>query len=67
MRPSGRCGENRVVERIRLKDHTLWKPEPKEIADRLGWLDSPLEMRRVWPRSRRSSTPSGPTATTSPS
>ena len=38
-------GENRVVERIRQKDHTLWKPEPKEIANRLGWLDSPQAMR----------------------
>ena len=28
-----------------LKDYTLWKPAPKEIADRLGWLNSPLEMR----------------------
>lgn len=36
--------EGRIVERIRQKDHTLWKPEPKEIADRLGWLDSPREM-----------------------
>lgn len=36
--------ENRIVERIRQKDHTLWKPEPKEIADRLGWLDSPRAM-----------------------
>ena len=44
MRPSGPLRKNRVVERIRRKDHTLWKPEPKEIADRLGWLDSPLAM-----------------------
>ena len=36
--------ENRIVERIRRKDHTLWKPEPKEIANRLGWLDSPRSM-----------------------
>ena len=36
--------ENRIVERIRQKDHTLWKPEPKEIANRLGWLDSPRSM-----------------------
>jgi len=34
----------RVAERIRRKDHTLWKPEPREIADRLGWLDSPRAM-----------------------
>jgi len=34
----------RVAERIWRKDHTLWKPEPKGIADRLGWLDSPRAM-----------------------
>lgn len=27
-----------VVARIWRKDHTLWKPDPTEIADRLGWL-----------------------------
>jgi len=34
----------RVVERIRRKDHTVWNPEPVEIANRLGWLDSPRAM-----------------------
>ena len=34
----------RVAERIWRKDHTLWKPEPREIANRLGWLDSPRAM-----------------------
>ncbi|MCX5837817.1 MAG: glucose-6-phosphate isomerase [Deltaproteobacteria bacterium] len=34
----------RVVERIRRKDHTLWKSEPAEIANRLGWLDSSQAM-----------------------
>ncbi|HEV8240649.1 MAG TPA: glucose-6-phosphate isomerase [Thermoanaerobaculia bacterium] len=29
----------RFVERIWRRDHTLWSPEPREIADRLGWLD----------------------------
>jgi glucose-6-phosphate isomerase len=38
--------KNRIAERIRKKDHTVWKPEPKEIADRLGWLESPRAMRR---------------------
>jgi glucose-6-phosphate isomerase len=33
-----------VVERIRRRDHTVWKPEPAEIANRLGWLDSPQAM-----------------------
>jgi transaldolase/glucose-6-phosphate isomerase len=27
-----------VVERIWRKDHTVWAPDPTEIADRLGWL-----------------------------
>jgi glucose-6-phosphate isomerase len=34
----------RVVERIEKKDHTLWKPAPAEIVNRLGWLDSPRKM-----------------------
>ena len=29
---------DRVLERIRLGDHTVWKDDPTEIADRLGWL-----------------------------
>ena len=29
---------NRVVARIWALDHTVWKPEPTEIANRLGWL-----------------------------
>ena len=41
----GALRENRVVERILLKDYTLWKPDPEGIVDRLGWLNSPLEMR----------------------
>ena len=27
-----------VVGRIWRKDHTVWKPDPDEITDRLGWL-----------------------------
>ncbi len=27
-----------IVTRIWQKDHTVWKPEPKEITNRLGWL-----------------------------
>ena len=31
--------ENREVPtRIWHQDHTVWKPDPKEITDRLGWL-----------------------------
>lgn len=31
-------GENDVPGRIWRKDHTVWKSDPTEIADRLGWL-----------------------------
>ena len=31
--------EQRVPQRIRQGDHTVWKSDPREIADRLGWLD----------------------------
>jgi len=27
-----------VVQRLWAKDYRLWKPDPKEITDRLGWL-----------------------------
>ncbi len=38
------CAE-RVYERILARDHTVWRPDPTEIANRLGWLDSPRVMR----------------------
>ena len=30
--------QNQVVSRIWSGDHTVWKPDPTEIDDRLGWL-----------------------------
>ncbi len=30
----------RAIERLWRRDHTLWRENPKEIADRLGWLDA---------------------------
>ena len=30
--------ERQVISRIWSGDHTVWKPDPAEIADRLGWL-----------------------------
>ena len=30
--------ERQVLPRIWRRDHTVWKPEPTEIGDRLGWL-----------------------------
>ncbi|MFC2122415.1 bifunctional transaldolase/phosoglucose isomerase [Bacteroidota bacterium] len=29
-----------AVSRLWHKDHTLWKPDPREITNRLGWLNS---------------------------
>ena len=37
--------EARVVRRIWALDHTVWKPDPTEISDRLGWLALPEKMR----------------------
>ena len=33
-----------ILARLWRKDHTVWKPEPKEIANRLGWLVLPETM-----------------------
>jgi transaldolase/glucose-6-phosphate isomerase len=30
---------DRILARIWAHDHTVWKPEPAEIANRLGWLN----------------------------
>ena len=35
-----RLTEQRVIRRIWSHDHTVWKPEPAEISNRLGWLRS---------------------------
>jgi transaldolase/glucose-6-phosphate isomerase len=31
---------NKIMARIWAHDHTVWKPEPDEITNRLGWLHS---------------------------
>ncbi|KAA3647764.1 MAG: glucose-6-phosphate isomerase [Chloroflexi bacterium] len=33
-----------VVERIWEHDHSVWKPDPDEISNRLGWLHTPEDM-----------------------
>jgi len=38
-----------VVSRIWSHDHTVWKPDPTEITNRLGWLTLPADMRRRIP------------------
>ena len=40
-----RLDAERVVQRIWDRDHTVWKPDPDGIVDRLGWLDLPSKMR----------------------
>jgi glucose-6-phosphate isomerase len=40
-----RCAAARAAQRIWSGDHELWKPEPAEIVNRLGWLRSPAAMR----------------------
>jgi len=41
--------EERVVERMWDGDHTVWGPEPDEIANRLGWLHSPENTEKALP------------------
>jgi glucose-6-phosphate isomerase len=31
--------ENQIINRIWKKDYTVWKNDPEEISNRLGWLD----------------------------
>lgn len=38
--------KDNIIRRIWNKDHTVWKPEPSEISNRLGWLESPRNMRQ---------------------
>jgi transaldolase/glucose-6-phosphate isomerase len=38
-----------VVPRMWAGDHTVWKPNPTEIADRLGWLTVAREMESKLP------------------
>ena len=36
--------KDRIVDRIWSGDYTVWGPEPAEISNRLGWLNSPQAM-----------------------
>jgi glucose-6-phosphate isomerase len=35
---------SKVIRRLWAHDYTLWKPDPTEISNRLGWLHSPEVM-----------------------
>lgn len=36
--------DRQVIKRIWHHDHTVWRPDPKEITNRLGWLHTPETM-----------------------
>jgi len=40
-----RMAKERILPRIWEGDHTVWKPEPTEVSNRLGWLHSPGTMK----------------------
>lgn len=40
-----RLSDDQVVERLWAKDHRLWRPDPTEIVNRLGWLSVHDDMR----------------------
>jgi len=42
-----------LMRRIRDRDHTIWKPEPDGISDRLGWLRAPSAMQKETGRIER--------------
>ncbi|WP_447978813.1 glucose-6-phosphate isomerase [Candidatus Nitrospira bockiana] len=39
-----RLADDRLVPRVWARDHRIWRPDPKEIDDRLGWLTVPRDM-----------------------
>ena len=41
---------SQIIDRIWQHDHRVWKPEPTEITNRLGWLRIAEEMQAVLPR-----------------
>lgn len=45
-----RLESDRVVARIGSSDHTVWKDDPRELVDRLGWLSVMSRMRPEVPR-----------------
>ncbi len=40
-----RLQDENFVSRVKTRDHSLWKPAPDEIVNRLGWLDAPHLMK----------------------
>lgn len=40
----------KIIYRLWQADHTIWKPNPDEITNRLGWLKSPEYMKAALPK-----------------
>lgn len=45
-----RLEEEQIIQRIWDRDHTVWQDDPREITNRLGWLDIADRMREHIPR-----------------
>lgn len=41
-----KLNDEKIVERIWKKDYTVWKDDPTEISNRLGWLDCTSNTRK---------------------
>ncbi len=39
-----KLSEENIIQRLWDHDHTLWNPDPREISNRLGWLQCPKHM-----------------------
>jgi glucose-6-phosphate isomerase len=46
--------DDEVVRRLWSRDHTVFGPDPAEIADRMGWLDAAEDSLDAWPSLRAS-------------
>lgn len=46
---AAKLDSDRVPDRLRARDHTLWSQDPTEISDRLAWLTLPTDMRSQLP------------------
>jgi glucose-6-phosphate isomerase len=49
----GDMADSEIVRRIWAHDHTVWKPVPEEITNRLGWLHAPREALELLPVVRK--------------
>ncbi len=45
-----RLADERAVERLWDRDHTVIQDDPTECANRMGWLTAPVDAAREWPR-----------------